>query len=157
MTLDELRKEIDIEFEIMDKIIKELLMLNQDIAFREPTIREKTAGSAFVAQFYSGIENILKRIHYFKNIPIPKGENWHIEIFKRFCNPPYLSLPMLFDEELELLISPYRKFRHIVYHGYGFQIEWDRMREGIENIEKVYLKFKEKIEAYFTAMKNSKL
>jgi hypothetical protein len=36
--------------------------LQGDVASREPTVREKTAAAAFLAQFYNGVEIILKRI-----------------------------------------------------------------------------------------------
>lgn len=142
MTADELREEINIELELIEETLREIVSLRDDVKGREPTIREKTAAASFMAQFYSGIENILKRISRFKSVPLPIGETWHIELFKRFCSPSYKKLPVLFDESLALAIAPYRKFRHVVFHGYGFQLDWNRMKEGLENINDVYSKFK---------------
>jgi len=51
-------------------------------------------------------------------------------------------LPALFDEALAAAMAAYRKFRHVVYHGYGFQLDWRRMQEGMANIDKVFLEFK---------------
>jgi len=34
-------------------------------------LRDKTAAAAFLAQFYSGIENILKRISRFYHVNLP--------------------------------------------------------------------------------------
>lgn len=89
----ELREEIAIELEAIEITVKELLALQQDVADREPTVRENTAAAAFLAQFYNGLENILKRISYFHNIPMPIGENWHVELFQRFSAPAYPALP----------------------------------------------------------------
>jgi len=61
--------------------------LNDSSDIQKPTVREKTAAAAFLAQFYGGIENILKRIHRYYGIPLSTGDAWYIEIFKRFCNP----------------------------------------------------------------------
>ncbi|MCF6147691.1 MAG: hypothetical protein E3K37_03435 [Candidatus Kuenenia sp.] len=69
MTSDELKEEINIELESIETVLQELSLLRKDMADREPTVREKTAASAFMAQFYSGVENILKRISYFYNVP----------------------------------------------------------------------------------------
>lgn len=63
MTLAELREEISIELEMMGSVVSETVSLLNDLAGREPTVREKTAAAAFLALFYGGIENILKRIH----------------------------------------------------------------------------------------------
>ena len=62
MTVDELREEIGIELESIGNTVRELASLRTDLGTREPTIREKTAAAAFMAQFYGGVENILKRI-----------------------------------------------------------------------------------------------
>jgi hypothetical protein len=35
-----------------------------------------------------------------------------------------------------------------VHHGYGFQIEWDRMREGVDQAAEVLAKFKERVQAH---------
>lgn len=142
MTVQELRKEISIELELIETILKELSDLKNDIAEREPAVREKTAAAAFLAQFYGGIENILKRISHFYSISLPTGNTWHIDLFKRFCSPSYNPLPALFDEHLALAVAPFRKFRHVVYHGYGFQLDWDRMKEGLAFIDEVYSRFK---------------
>jgi hypothetical protein len=39
-------------------------------------------------------------------------------------------------------MAAFRKFRHVVFHGYGFQLDWDRMKEGSANIDDVYSRFK---------------
>jgi hypothetical protein len=136
----------------METILQELAALRNDVAGRGPTVREKTAAAAFLAQFYGGVENILKRISSFHAVDLPVGNTWHIELFKRFCSPAYQTLPELFDGPLSLLIGTFRKFRHVVYHGYGFQLDWDRMREGIETVDEVYMKFRIKLNEYLEKM-----
>jgi len=114
-----LKEEISIEFDFIDKVIIEILSLKKSLGDRIPSTLEKTAAAAFLAQFYSGIENILKRICKFYDIPLPSGNNWHYELVRRFQTDE-TPLPLLFDEELANQIGPYRKFRHIFFHGYGF-------------------------------------
>jgi hypothetical protein len=133
-----LHEEISIELELMEKIVHEVASLIEDVSGRPTTVRERTAGAAFLAQFYGGIENILKRIHRYYNVPLPVGETWHLDLFRRFCEPGHNALPMLFDKKLASLLSPFRKFRHVVHHGYGFQIEWDSMAEGLYSLESVF-------------------
>lgn len=148
MTIEELREEIGIELELIEAVVAEAISLRNDVGGREPTVREKTAAAAFIAQFYGGIENILKRIHRYRGIPLPVGDAWHIEIFRRFSPPGYLDLPILFDDSLARALSPYRKFRHVVYHGYGFQLEWERMKEGLDSLGGVHLRVKTVITTY---------
>lgn len=96
----ELKEEIGVELEALEATVNELLALQRDVAGRAPTVREKTACAAFLAQFYNGIENILKRISRYHNVPLPTGETWHVDLFQRFCSPSYQNLPVLFGEAL---------------------------------------------------------
>ncbi len=111
-------------------------------------VREKTAAAAFLAQFYGGAENILKRICRYYSVDLPVGYAWHLDLFKRFCSPAHSPLPALFDEPLAVSIGPFRKFRHVVYHGYGFQLDWNRMSEGIETVGEVCQKFRNSLEVF---------
>lgn len=156
MTLARLREEIESELGQIDLTVRELHSLYEDVADREPTIREKTAAAAFLAQFYNGVENILKRISYFNSIPLPVGDAWHIDLFKRFCNPPYGTLPVLFDESSVLPMSGYRKFRHVVHHGYGFQLDWSRLKEGMDKAKEVASRFEASVRDYLTRMEQGR-
>jgi len=148
MTKDELREEIGIELELLEDTIREISSLRRDVGTREPAVREKAAAAAFMAQFYGGVENILKRISRFHSIQIPAGETWHVDLFKRFCTPPHVPLPALFDDSLAAAMSAFRKFRHVVYHGYGFQLDWIRMQEGMANIDGAFQRFKATVNGY---------
>jgi hypothetical protein len=145
MTAEELKAEIAIEFDALQQVVNELAALRRDVAGREPTVREKTAAAAFLAQFYSGIENILKRLNRFHRFELPAGESWHLDLFKRFCPPGQPPLPTLFDEALARQLGPFRRFRHVVHHGYGFQIEWDRMREGLDQVAAILAAFRDRV------------
>ena len=85
MTAEELKAEIAVEFDLLQQVVGELEALRRDVGDREPTVREKTAAAAFLAQFYTGVENILKRLSRFHGVMLPVGENWHFDLFKRFC------------------------------------------------------------------------
>ncbi len=75
MSPELLREEISIELESIETIVRELQSLNSDVGTRQATVRERTA-AAFLAQFYNGIENILKRICRYHNVSLPTGETW---------------------------------------------------------------------------------
>ena len=51
-------------------------------------------------------------------------------------------------------MAAFRKFRHVVYHGYGFQLDWNRMKEGIESVENVYRRFKTRLLFYLDTLCN---
>ena len=152
MTPAELREEIAVELEALATTVNELVTLHQDVADREPTVREKTAAAAFLAQFYNGLENILKRISTYHNVPLPTGETWHVELFRRFCVPPHPALPGLFDASLAATLAPYRRFRHVVFHSYGFQLEWQRMAEGIVHVADLFAEITARLTTYLRTL-----
>jgi hypothetical protein len=56
---------------------------------------------------------------------------------------------------IELLrdgLAPFRRFRHVVHHGYGFQLDWDRMAEGISQVPILFEAFRRRIEAYVSSL-----
>jgi len=145
MTFEELREAIELELKNMETIVSELVALRKDTEDRIPANREKTAASAYLAQFYNGVENILKRISVFFNEPLPKGDTWHIDLFTRFCLPSEKPLPVLFDESLKMDLTAMRKFRHVVHHGYGFLLDWTRLLDGINKIEDIFNRFRTRV------------
>lgn len=148
----ELREEIAVELESIEMIADELVALQQDMAHREPTTREKTAAAAFLAQFYNGIENILKRIYRYYGVSVPSGESWHVELFRSFCSPTHSDLPQLFDQDLASALAPYRRFRHVAFHSYGFNLEWSRMVTGVENVKNIFEQIKSNISDYLRTL-----
>jgi hypothetical protein len=152
MKPDELCEEIAVEIEALQVTVDELLALQRDVAHREPTVREKTAAAAFLAQFYSGIENVLKRVSRYHNVPLPTGETWHVDLFQRFCSPPHPGLPALFDKALASTLAPFRRFRHVAFHSYGFQLDWSRMAEGVARAQDVFSRFEASLSDYLKTL-----
>ncbi len=153
MTSAQLREEIDIEMDCLSTLAQEINSLQKDVEGREATVRERTAAAAFLAQFYGGIENILKRIHRYYGLDLPTGDTWHLDLFRRFCSPAHELMPLLFEAQLAMELSPFRKFRHVVHHGYGFQVEWERIIAGIESVEGVFAAFRVSVNRFVDDLK----
>jgi hypothetical protein len=126
--------------------VDELSSLRDDVAAREPTVRELAAAGLFLANFYNGIENVLKRICRFHEIDIRAGSDWHVELAKAFCEPSHKGLPLLLDTQLADDLAPFRQFRHVVHHGYGFRLRWPDMLPGVEGAGDIYARFKVAVE-----------
>jgi hypothetical protein len=149
MNLDVLREEIGIQLERMDATVREIVAIQTDLASRRPTVRETAATAAFLADFYTGIENILKRISRCYGVPMPTGDDWHVELFGRFCEPGSQGLPVVFDTEQKKSLAKYRQFRHVVRHGYAMQLDWERMAEGVGGVQAAYAGFKARLRELF--------
>ncbi len=148
MKPSELREQVDLEYESIQLTLDELASLKKDIRGRQPTVREMAAAGLFLANYYNGIENILKRICRYHEVTIPSGGDWHVELAKAFCQPPQEQLPALLDQQLAEEMAPYRQFRHVVHHGYGFRLRWNDMLPGIERAADIFSAFWKMVEAH---------
>lgn len=155
MSPEELTRDVRAELELMAETVEEAARLAEDAHGRSPTVREKTAGGAFMAQFYSGVENILKRLCRFHDAERPGGGAWHLELFEWFCAPARAPLPALFDEALAERLAAYRRFRHVVRHSYGLQLEWNEMEGGLEQLSEVFADFRRTVLLYIDSLSRS--
>lgn len=150
MNSEKLKEEIEIELNFVNQTILETKQLLIQIEGKTASTIEKTAAAAFLSQIYSGIEKILLRICKYNNIEIPSGSDWHITLFKKFCEPTEDNLPLLIDSDLSKLLIPYRKFRHFFVHGYGILIDVNQIIPGLVNVEFVCKKFADAINKYLS-------
>ena len=149
----ELREEAAIELAAIEQALSELASLCRDVARREPTVREVAAGGLFLANFYAGIENVLKRVAASYGHRIPAGPDWHVELSRAFGDPPHAGLPVLLDRQLSADLAPFRRFRHVVHHGYGHQLKWEEMLPGIEQAPDVFSRFRSRLDSHLSSLK----
>ncbi len=100
MNLHELREQIDIERDSIDRTLAELLLLKRDLAEREPSVRDLAAAGLFLANFYTGIENIFKRLCRYHELEIPAGADWHLELTRRMTQPLQEGCPKSVRHEI---------------------------------------------------------
>ena len=94
MTLNDLREQIEIETAQIQRTLDEISSLRRDLSGRTPSVRELAAAALFLANFYNGVENILKRICRFQEVELPHGVDSHLELAEFFTQPLH-GLPAL--------------------------------------------------------------
>ena len=103
-----------------------------------------SASAMFLHSFYNGIENILRLIIQFYDKNLPNNIKWHTELLEKafILNE---NRKNIFQKEIQEKIEEYLKFRHFVRHSYGFQLEWERMEDLINDINDFWTNVKEDI------------
>lgn len=152
MTFDHLRRQLGIEFRNIERTLDALASLLRDVGGRDPTLHETTAAGLYLANVYNGIENALKRLARYHAVPLPTGPYWHQELLQAFGEPPREGLPALLAVDLAHDLTPYRRFRHIVHHGYGIELRWEDMEAGIARLPEVVARFKARIDAHLDSL-----
>ncbi len=143
--LEALIEEVNAEFSFLEETKNQVHELLQIVGGRSPGNIEIAAANQYLSQFYNGIENVLKRIIKFVNLPLIRNDNWHIELLNYFYNNPSSPKIHLFDRNNYEVLNTYRKIRHVVRQGYNFQMDWDKLSIAMENIPKYLTEFKIKI------------
>jgi hypothetical protein len=149
MTRQRLHREIDIELSFLERTVADVEGLLAMISDRAPNSVERAAAGTFLAQFYNGIENILKRICVAHNVTVSQGDQSHAELFQMFCSNQGTNLPMLFPDNIRGDFSILRRFRHFFFHGYSFQIEWEGIIIGMRSLRSIFEDFRKNVAEYF--------
>jgi hypothetical protein len=154
MNYQELLEEINTECADLERTVSDLTAIIQVSSDRDLSVYERAGVAMMLASFYNGVENILKRLCKYQHVKLPVGETWHIDLFKRFCEPSLAPLPLLFSKEQEDAWGKYRRFRHVVHHGYAFRLEWDFMLQGVLQCRALFDDLQDRIKSHLQTLES---
>ncbi|MDQ1265863.1 MAG: hypothetical protein QG635_1015 [Bacteroidota bacterium] len=124
MSPDKLIEGINIEIESLEQLFADISNFPDYQGERAVTNYDKAAIALMLSQFFNGIENILKRILDYKSIKILNNEQFHLEMINSFSKNNNKNLPVIFTDDIINGFTILRRFRHYVFHGYSFRLEW---------------------------------
>ena len=99
-----------------------------------PNEIELSALAAMLHSFYTGIENIFKRVTVEVDSERVQGDAWHRELLLRM-KLPGAHRPSLLSSELHDALLEYLRFRHVFRHAYSFDLDWQKMSPLVLNVE----------------------
>lgn len=118
-----------------------LLIKNKALlAVGQPNLTEIQAIASVLHSFYTGVENIFKRVAQ-KNSLRLSSDNWHSELLQAMRDP----LPdgrIVIDADTYDLLKGYLKFRHVFRQGYSTSLEWPKMAPLAHELGRAYEKVK---------------
>lgn len=101
----------------------------------EPNEAARIGVATMIMNIYSGMEIILRHILEDKGCGISKTGSWHKEILEKAASEHVIS------SELHEKLLEYLQFRHRHIHGYGFMLDWDRIKPLVASIKSTADKF----------------
>jgi len=122
-----LRKQIAVEREMLNQLIKDHRPLLEKCAESVPDRIELSALAAMLHGLYTGVENILKRVVIELDEGLPSGERWHRALLDRMTRPGPDRPPVISDALAESL-TEYLAFRHFFRSAYPFVLQWEASR-----------------------------
>lgn len=95
----------------------------------EPDELEVRGFASLLHDFYQGCERIFERIALRIDDDLPSGPNWHTLLLQRMARPWGEERPAVINQALEQKLLEYLRFRHLFRHTYGYDLQWERIRE----------------------------
>jgi len=95
---------------------------------------ELSALTATLHSFYTGVENIFKRVAVELDGEPVRGEAWHRELLSRMKTQT-AHRPALLSAELHDTLNEYLRFRHVFRNAYSFDLDWEKMSPLVLRLE----------------------
>ena len=122
---DKLHKQIAVEIRHLNHLLEVHQPLLSKCANEAPNEIEVSALAAMLHSFYTGIENIFKRIVLESGGALPSGEAWHRELLDAMSNSD--QAPAIISILVRNRLRNYLRFRHVFRQAYSFDLHWDKM------------------------------
>ncbi|MDR1453609.1 MAG: hypothetical protein LBJ25_06530 [Candidatus Margulisbacteria bacterium] len=134
---NKLEAKISAEVIRIDKLLSDSGLLFEICAAREPDFIKLSAAALTLHSFYNGLENIILLI--VKNIDDAAEQDlqWHKFLFEQAFKAN-AKRTMVFRADLKERLEGYLYFRHFIRHSYGSELDWDRLKPLVEEVQKVW-------------------
>lgn len=123
---DKLKKQIQVEMAQITDLFCTHHVLLEKCQNTRPDTDEIPAVAAILHSFYTGIENIFKRISVELDGMAPTGVMWHSPLLKNMASPN-TNRSSVISYKLYEELQEYLDFRHVFRHAYTFELKWDKM------------------------------
>ena len=104
----------------------------------------------YLDDFYKGCERICERVAVTLDDGLPQGERWHQTLLQQMGESGGHSRPPLFDTALLAELDQYRRFRHLVRHIYGYELEAERVQVLASRVPALVVRITTAVERFKT-------
>ena len=136
---DKFRKQQAAEREQLQRLLFGIHGLLTKCRTTAPNEIELSALAATLHSFYTGVENIFKRVAVELDGEPVHGDSWHRELLLRMKTPA-AHRPALLSEELHDTLNEYLRFRHVFRNVYSFDLDWRKMSPLVLRLEDTFRK-----------------
>jgi len=134
---DKFRKQQATEREQLQRLVFGMHGLLAQCRTTDPTEIELSALAALLHSFYTGVENIFKRVAVELDGEPVRGDSWHRELLLRMKSPT-ANRPALLSGELHDSLNEYLRFRHVFRNAYSFDLDWHKMAPLVLRLEETF-------------------
>jgi len=147
---DRLAKQVGVGLGQLDELLRAYGPLIERCRTAEPDHIERAALAAMLHSFYTGIENLLRRVALEADGQAPRGDLWHRRLLDQM-SAGTSERPAVIDGELRAVLRPYLDFRHMFRHAYAFELQWKKMREPVMRCEETLSALREQVQVFLAS------
>jgi hypothetical protein len=144
---DKFRKQQAAEREQLQRLLSGIQGLLTKCRETVPTEIELSALAATLHSFYTGVENIFKRVAVELDGQSVRGDAWHRELLLRMKTPAAHRRALL-PEELHDTLNEYLRFRHVFRNAYSFDLDWRKMSPLVLRLEDTFQKLEKALDDF---------
>jgi hypothetical protein len=144
----ETHKKIKLELALLHRLLESQRSLLQRVRDTEPDGTELLATSALLHSFYTGVENIFKRIALEIDESLPAGQKSHSDLLLQMDTRTG-KRPAVIPAALRMRLGEYMDFRHVFRHAYSFDLSWSKMRGLVVNCDDTLGQLESALDEFF--------
>ncbi len=145
------------EREKIERVAKEITESLQDID--EVPVKYRKGQEALLAQnvvnFYTGLENIFKRIAQDIDMHIPTDDGWHKDLLQQMVSSHGLRPPVI-SQKTFVCLKRILKFRHRFRNIYVFELNTQKVLKNAKRVHKVFDNLSTELDVFITCLEKQK-
>lgn len=147
----ETNSEIKNELSQLHALLDTYHALLDRVKTREPTDVELLALAGILHSFYSGFENIFKRLAQDVDGGFRKTDSWHADLLESMAVRT-AKRPAVVSQTLKERLQFYLSFRHFFRSAYSYDLNWSKMQDLVFGSEALLLQVEKELHEF---VKNS--
>ena len=140
----ELKEQLEVEQAQLRKLFEIHRPLLERCRVQEPDVIELSALGAFLHSFYTGVENLFRRVTLELGSRMPQGEAWHQRMLQEMMRADE-SRPAFISAELGEQLKMFLGFRHVFRQAYSFELHWEKMAPLVLSCEEIFARLQDEI------------
>jgi len=144
----DIQEQVAIDRANINEMFSSYAFILEKLSEEDPGLVERSALSTVLHSFYSGIENIFKRISLGIDGDMPSGSASHSALLSVMVQATD-NRPPVISKELQSQLSAYLSFRHAFRHMYTFQLKWSKMYHLVLQSEETWQQLKSELDSFF--------
>ena len=150
----ELKEQLEVEQAQLRQLFEIHRPLLERCRVQEPDAIELSALGAFLHSFYTGVENLFRRVTIELGGRMPQSEAWHQRMLHEMMQSDERR-PAFISAELGEQLKIYLGFRHVFRQAYSFQLHWEKMAPLVHSCEETFARLQAEIGDFVSRMEVS--